>query len=323
MKKLFMFIVFVLTLAGVCHSFWIWTPETGRFINPKYAVKDSPKEQFEWAMEFYKAGDYKRALSEFRKLYRIYPDSMYASQSGLYEGKSQEGLGNYWQAFKAYQKMIEKYPYSESVPVAIERSFKIGEMFLEGKKIKRLGLEIFPSADETIQIFEKVVKNAPFGPYGAKAQFNLGVAYSRARRFAESGEAFLKVIDNYPESPLAGEARIQIAKSSQMDSLRPKYDQTSTKKAIQEFEEILKLGSQPEIVEKAQQSLTALKEKKAESLYLIAQFYEKRRSVNGAKIYYKQILKNYADTNIAEKAKQRMTEIFLSGKSLGETGWEQ
>ena len=55
-------------------AYWVWTPKTGKWINPKYAVKDTPKQQMEWAMGFYEAGEYKRAISEFQKLILFRPN---------------------------------------------------------------------------------------------------------------------------------------------------------------------------------------------------------------------------------------------------------
>ena len=49
-------------------AYWVWTPGTKKFINPKNAVKDSPKEQFDWGMNFYNAKDFQRAATEFEKL---------------------------------------------------------------------------------------------------------------------------------------------------------------------------------------------------------------------------------------------------------------
>ncbi|MBM3254518.1 MAG: hypothetical protein FJZ16_09715, partial [Candidatus Omnitrophica bacterium] len=67
-------------------AYWIWTPESGKWVNPKYAVKDSPEEQFEYAMAYYIAKDYKKSLSEFEKLVRYYPLSRFAPEAQLYIG---------------------------------------------------------------------------------------------------------------------------------------------------------------------------------------------------------------------------------------------
>jgi len=84
-------------------AYWVWTPETKKFINPKYAVKDSPKEQFNWAMSFFEAKDYQRASIEFKKLTRQYEYSSYASKSQYYMGLSYEMMGKFYTAFLNYQ----------------------------------------------------------------------------------------------------------------------------------------------------------------------------------------------------------------------------
>ncbi len=36
-------------------AYWEWTPETGRWVNPKYAPKKTPQEQYAWGVNFYEA----------------------------------------------------------------------------------------------------------------------------------------------------------------------------------------------------------------------------------------------------------------------------
>ena len=60
-----MSVVMLLLMTSAASAYWIWTPETKKFVNPKYAVKDSPKEQFDYAMKFYQAKDYQKAAAEF------------------------------------------------------------------------------------------------------------------------------------------------------------------------------------------------------------------------------------------------------------------
>src|SRR3989338_11706230 len=82
--------------SDAAQAYWIWTPETKKFINPKYAVKDSPKEQFDWAMSFYDAKDYQRAASEFERLTKHYEYSEYASRAQYYAGLCYENMDKYY-----------------------------------------------------------------------------------------------------------------------------------------------------------------------------------------------------------------------------------
>ena len=68
------------------YSFWIWTPKTGKWINPKNLPKDNPKEQLAYAKSFYENNKYEEANREFRKLLKAYPKSAEAAESQYYLG---------------------------------------------------------------------------------------------------------------------------------------------------------------------------------------------------------------------------------------------
>src|SRR3989338_3628318 len=129
-------IVFLLSLTAselslqAAYGYWIWTPGSKKFINPKYAVKDTPKEQFDWAMNFYSAKDYARAAAEFEKLIKHYEFAEQASEAQYYAGLSYEEQGKYYFAFQAYQKVVEGYPHSKRLEEVIEREFNVGNIYL-------------------------------------------------------------------------------------------------------------------------------------------------------------------------------------------------
>ncbi|NQV04760.1 MAG: hypothetical protein HQ532_04595, partial [Candidatus Omnitrophica bacterium] len=63
----------VMVVAQPAHGFWVWTPESSKWENPKYAAKDTPLEQLEYARTFYEEKNFKLALKEFKKLIKYYP----------------------------------------------------------------------------------------------------------------------------------------------------------------------------------------------------------------------------------------------------------
>src|SRR3989338_2374832 len=166
----------LLGFLGVSPSFayWEWTPQTGRWINPKYASKTTPQEQYEWARGFYEAKDYKKAVREFSKIPKHFPDSDYSPKGYLGLAESYEGMGEYYKAFQIYQKLLDGYPSFAESDVIIERQYRIGNLFFEGHKRKILGVEILPSGEQAIEIFKKVADNAPYGPQGETAQYKIG-----------------------------------------------------------------------------------------------------------------------------------------------------
>ena len=59
-------IIFALS-ASPAYPFWIWTPKTGKWVNPKNLPKDSPKAQFDYAKGFYDEKKYDDAWADVHK----------------------------------------------------------------------------------------------------------------------------------------------------------------------------------------------------------------------------------------------------------------
>src|SRR3989338_5111914 len=188
-------------------AYWIWTPETKKFVNPKWAPKDSPKEQFDWAISFYNSKDYKRAAVEFEKVTKHYEYSEYASKSQYYVGLSYENMEKFYTAFQNYQKAIDNFPHIENLDEIIAREFNIGKLYASKDNPKVLGTDIMTSLDRAVEIFKKVVDNAPYGPLADEAQFNMGEALKRAERFEEAVQAFQRLVDDYPSSRFVEKGR--------------------------------------------------------------------------------------------------------------------
>jgi len=301
--------VFFFVYQSPLYAYWIWTPKTGKFVNPKYAVKDTPEAQLDWAMGFYDSGENKRAISEFEKLIEHYPNSVHTPLAQYYIGRANEEVEDYYAAFLAYQKTIEKYPYSERVDEIIERQYKIGSKFLEGQKAKIMGMKILPAMDKAVEILTQVVENAPYGRYADIAQYKLGEAYKKQEFYEEAVLAFQKLIDDYPNSPLVEEAKYQIAFSTYHVSRDPYRDQEFTDRAIEEYRNIMDKTEDEELTKEARETLIRLREKKAKSEFETAKFYEKTRHYKSAIIYYREVVEKYGDTSVAEEAQQRMTEL--------------
>jgi len=310
-NSVILILVLILLFAFPTSSFtyWVWTPKTGKWINPEYAVKDTPEEQMKWAMTFYEAGEYKKAIAEFIKLIENYPNSIHTPLAQYYIGRSYEGLEDYYQAFLAYQTTIDKYPYNEKVDEIIERQYKIGSMFLDGQKAEILGMKILPATDKAVEILTKVVENAPYGKYADVAQFKLGEAYKKQEFYEEAVLAYQKLIDDYPNSPLIEDAKYQIALCTYYVSRSPYYDQEFTDKAIEEYKELIEKASNVDLHKEATETLGRLREKKARSTFETARFYEKTKHYKSAIIYYKEVVEDYGDTSVAREASERIKEL--------------
>lgn len=310
MRKIAVILIISMVVASQpAFAYWVWTPESGKWENPKYAAKDTPEEQLVYAKKFYDEKNLKDSLREFKKLLKYYPLSKEAPTAQYYVGRIMENLDNPYEAFKAYQKVIDTYPYTELVDDVIEREYNIADAFFSGKKIKIIGKWQIPAKDKAIEIFKAVADNSPYGKYADKAKFKAGMAYKDLADYNSAILMFKDLIDRYPNSEIIDMARFQLAECSRLLSVKPDYDQTPTNLARKEFEDFLKKHPESEMADDAKQVVDKLKSREAENAYKIAQFYEARRAPESAIIYYKEIVRNYPDTEWAKKAQERLNEL--------------
>lgn len=300
--------IFLTTSPG--YAFWIWTPKTGKWVNPKYAVKPTPQEQLEFALDKFKSNDPKGAKIEFNKLIRYFPRSFEASEAQYYLGRVEQIQDNFYEAYLAYQKVVDKYPFSERIQEIIEREYKIAEAFMAGKVREVMGMRL-PVENPAIEIFGKVIKNSTYGPLAAVAQYKLGLVLMSLGRHLEAEEEFQKVISNYPSSEWVDAARYQIALCKASVSKGTDYDHTATSEAREMFEEFVKEHPDAKLSEDAQEHIEQLKEKEAKGNFDIASFYEKQKAYNAARIYYNFVIENYPRSIWAARSLEKLQALEI------------
>ena len=317
MKNRLLISLFLLVglMTSEAQAVWIWTPQTRRFVNPKSASKDTPHAQIDWAVGFLEAKDYARASREFLKLVQTFPRSELAPEAQYLVGVCYEMMDKQGEAFNAYKKLVEIYPFSSRFKEAIEREFAIAENLFEGGRLRIVGLIKVPSIDKAIEIYEHILAHAPFGDYGAKAQFRLGECYRKQERFEEASRAFQKMVEQYPSSPLVEEAKFNIAFCAYHLSLKPSYDQSATDEAITWYESFISAHPENPMVPEAKESLRKLREFKAEGLAQTAAFYEQQGKQESAVIYYKQIADSYSDSSKGPEAVAKIAEWSAKDKA--------
>lgn len=299
----------MLVSSGTAYGYWLWTPETKKFLNPKYAVKDSPKEQYDWAMSFYDAKDYPRAAVEFEKLTKHYEYSEYAAKSQYYVGLCYENLGKFYIAFQNYQKTVDNFPHVDNMDEIISREFNIANIFASKESPKIMGTDIMTSIDRAIEIYKKVVDNAPYGKLADEAQFKLASALKKAERYDEAIAAFQRLLDDFPASKFTDSAKYEIANCAYKASLKPDYDIEPTNKAIMAFEEFSRANSSEELSMEAVKAIQRLKDRTAGKSMSTARFYERGKHYESAIIYYQEVLDKFPDSSSAPEARKRIEEL--------------
>ena len=104
-----------------------------------------------------------------------------------------KGQGYSDQAFRAYQTVFERYPESGRVGDAVA---KMAEFYYRKKDYLR-----------AIDVFENVLSNHPDAGFLDVILFNYGRCLYRVNRKAQARRQFDQIIEEFPDSNLASEAK--------------------------------------------------------------------------------------------------------------------
>jgi outer membrane assembly lipoprotein YfiO len=310
LRKAVFILLAILFFATPSHAAWVWTPESGKFVNPKNAVKDTPKDQLDLAVNLYQSKNYKKATEELQKLLKTYPRAREAADAQYYLAVIQEDQGQLVAAFKNYQIVIDKYPFSDRAAEVVKRQYELGNMLLEGKSKRSKFVTVVVGGDyDVVEVFRAVIKNAPYGEYAAPAQYKIGLYLLQKSLYQEARDEFEKTRNDYPDSEWAKAAKFQIALSDSKRSSAAQYNQKVTATALKEFQDFVKKFPDADLSTEAKEHINSLREKEAENQFVIAQFYQKQKQYVSAKAYYSTIVEKYSETSWARKAVKALSAI--------------
>ena len=299
-----------ISFAPQAHAFWIWTPESGKWVNPKYDVKPSPKDQLEYATSFFDAHRYAEAKREYQKLLKAYPKAREAADAQFALGRVWEELKKYYEAVEAYQKVVDRYPFSDLGTKVVERQYLIANLLLEGKaKDSHFAMSFLGTDYNVIEIFKKVIKNDPYGAYAPASQYKMGLFHLQRQEYQEARDEFEKTVNDYPDSKWAESARYQIAVADSKRSVKPQYDQKVTGIAVEGFKDFVQTHPDSELSSDAKAEIDRLRVKEAENAFVVAKYYEKHKAFSAARIYYQSVVDKYGDTIWGEKALKKVQLI--------------
>lgn len=254
-------------------------------------------------------GDLKRAAKIYQKLLKRYPRDVLAPKAAWRIGELQEQRGDYLRAAGAYRYLVEKYPQSPHFAEAIEGQFRIGELFLGGKKRKILGVTVSNMLDAAVEIFAAVIRSAPHGKYTARAQFDIGLAREKQQQADAAIAAYQAVIDKFPNEPVAADAQYQIGYLWYSAARAGTKDPNAVKRAKIGFQDFLFRYPHSEKAPQARENLARLENKATSDSLGIAKFYDHRKNYRAAVIYYNDVIRQQPGSAQGDEAKRRIDQL--------------
>jgi outer membrane protein assembly factor BamD len=281
-----------------------------KFVAPgEEQVSETALELYNTAQSAEKEGNLKRAIHAYANIVRQHPKDALAP-SALYRGAQlQEQVHDYLLAADSYRLLVERYPSNPHFDEAIEAQFRIGEMYLTGKKKKILGISLGSSLDKAVTIFASIVRTAPYGKYTARAQFNIGLAREKQNVPEMAVEAYQAVVTKFPNEPVAADAQYQIGYIWLMAARKGTTDAAATTNAKTAFQDFLLHYPHSEKAAQARANLDLLEHKETTSSYEVAKFYDKQKYYRAAVIYYNEVIRQQPGSTESNLAKKRIDQL--------------
>lgn len=317
MKHLYIkFILLFILLNASLDAGLVWTKEGGwsasggllePIIGKDLNVKDAEDAMRKGAAE-YDACHVLPAIKAYKTVYECYPQSKYASEALYKLGQIYMDRCQFEQAFCSFQKIIVEYPSYPKFNDVIAIQFEIASKLKRGDRPYYWGIiPGFRDYHASIEYYESIVTNAPYTNYAPMALMNISDLADSHGNPEDVIDALDRLVSNYRDSNLAPCAYVKLADTYACMVQGPDYDQGSTLRAINYYQDFLLLYPDNELVQEAECKLKNARDTHARSKLRMGDFYYKyRNNCLAAKIYYNETITVAPNSRAAEEAHSQL-----------------
>ena len=288
----------------------VFKPNKTEYVPPgEEEISGNAAEIYQTAQNAEKENNLKRAIRAYKTLVKRHPKDALAPNALFRAAQLQEQTHQLTPAAESYLQLVERYASNTHFDEAIEGQFRVGEVYLNGKKLKILGIPIASALDRAVTIFANVVRTAPYGRYTARAQFNIGLAREKQGANDAAIQAYQAVVDKFPNEPIAVDAQYQIGYIWFTAAQLGTNDAAAANNAKTAFQDFLFHYPKSEKAAQARKDLDILEHKQTNNSFKVAKFYDKQKYYRAAVIYYNEVIRQQPGSEESNKAKKRIDQL--------------
>ena len=311
-RAFLVFVVAALLLPETGNGSVVFKPgQKAKYVSPgeEEEISGDAAHMYQIGQTAEKEGNIKRAIRAYKSLVKHHPKDTLAPGALYRSAQLQEQLHDYTPAAESFSQLVEKYPGSPHFEEAIEAQFRIGEIYLNGKKLKFLGIPLASALDRAVTVFANVVRTAPYGKYTARAQFDIGLAREKQGANDAALQAYQAVVDKFPTEPMAVDAQYQIGYIWFTAAQTGTKDAAASANAKTAFQDFLFHYPKSEKAAQARANLDILEHKQTANSYKVAKFYDKQKYYRAAVIYYNEVIRQQPGSEESNEAKKRIDQL--------------
>jgi outer membrane protein assembly factor BamD len=158
--------------------------------------------------------------------------------------------------------------------------------------------------------YQKLIDEYPFSPYAEEAELNIGLAYYKQHDYAESVGSLTDFLRMHPTSKHLDIASYYLAMAHYVQMGRPDQDQSHTELALKQFQSIEQRFPESDFAALAHEQIEICREMLARHEYLIGDFYYGRANYKASESRMAELMALYPDTPIAPEALYHLAVIL-------------
>ncbi len=249
-----------------------------------------------------------KARDAYSRIQREYPFTNAAAEAAYAAAVIARSTSDVSTAFDAFQKFIDDHRASPRFNDAIQQQFELAEEARSGRRHRALlVIPVRMGGEDLVGLYQKIIKNAPFGKLAPVAQFTIGEVYQDLGEKEKSVAAFQTVVDNYPSTQQAREAQFRIGSISSVAASRSedKSNLIATRDALTSY---MTANPSGERADEAELILNQVNAAEATQSLEIGKFYERMGKTKAAAIYYNEALK-YGSPEASKEARTHLADL--------------
>lgn len=261
------------------------------------------------------------AAEKYVEAAQRWPDSMLEEDAQFMAGESYFFADNYPKANEQYESLVKKHPNTRHMDQVDSHRFAIAQYWID---LDRKQPQPFysinwfdkrrpwrDSAGHAYRVFDKIRIDDPTGKLSDDATMAAANAYFTAGDYFKADSLYTDLRKTFPSSEHQFNAHLLGLETKILCYDGPEYSGLCLDQAEELIKQIRKQF--PREAEKEDEALrrawATVRFKKAERNWTLARFHHNRQEFRAAQIFYERIVKEYADTPFADKAREASQEI--------------
>jgi len=221
----------------------------------------------------------------------------------LVRGDAHVADGDEYRALYDYERIARSYPDSPEFVKAAERELDIAIDYLEGKRRKFLGLRIVGAAPDGEELLVRIAERLPGSQLAERAMLELGAYYRRTGRFDLARDVYGVFLEAFPASDFFRVVLLARIEATFAQYNGPQYDGSGlveTEALLDEYES--RFPGELEVQSELSALRVRIDENQGRQLLSQARVYLTRREPASARYVLGRLLRDHPQTTAAREA---------------------